>query len=120
MKGFDANILRFNVLTVGPRSAGKTAFLRSLLSGYEPDSSEIRISASGAEGDIDELGTEKFPKDKVRILEVGRANVNSVGLVIYDSHGYGNPITNEDDVDTIHTHLMKSHAVWRGLDVQVV
>ena len=65
------------------------------------------------------LSTSPQDPDKLRIVEIGRAEVNSVDLVMYDSYGYGDLINNQETVDSMRNHLILSHANWRNLDIQV-
>lgn len=110
--------VRFNIMTVGQRSMGKSTFLKSMLRDYVSDFDIEKPPAMQKDTRI--LSPHYSEADTVRVVEVGRAEVNSVDLVMYDGQGYGDFINNQDAVDTIRNHLIKQHASWRNLDIQVV
>lgn len=109
--------IRFNLMLVGQNGTGKTSFLASLLDGY----ASHNFNTYSSETPAARLERKKGAVDvtKVGRVEVNTESSNSVSIIIYESHGYGDFINNQHAVSTIRDHLMKTHASWRNLDAQV-
>lgn len=118
--GGGKNRTRFNVMTVGQRCMGKTTFLDSLLRDYVADDIDAFKTSRSDDSEAPNSGSQKNESDTLSISEIGRVQLNSVDLVMYDSCGYGDFINNQDAVDVIRSHLIRAHADWRSLDVQVL
>lgn len=105
---------RFNVMACGPQAIGKSTFLASLLQGYESNEVEPKIDSKLM---IDE-------EDNLQIIQRGSVELNNedngkLQVFMYESQGYADFINNDNAIDTICDFLVRSHAKWRDLDVQV-